>query len=333
MNEQINLPKAVLALFVVLVSWPASFPASRPVPIAIVQVQQGSVRLQRKHQAVTKITGSDFLREDDIITIENDSSAYLYQVYARPVSLRSNETKKIIKLPPAQGKEIIDADHFAKLVTRVAAAQRNRSRRSPGQMGGPNDLAVTTLAPRESLVIEARPTFEWTPVASATAYAVTVHNDKQTRLLWQTTTKETHAIYPDSSKPLPPGKYIWQVKVEVNGEYKTLAATHFFIATPAQARAARAALERAERLGIRNSANLFYIQAAFEHRLYPLAERNLKEALRRTPADEVLWALLMQAYKEMKRYEDRNRILDYLKDPKPADLKKILGIVSTPTQK
>lgn len=319
----------MLALLTVILAW--QDPEPLPVSDAFVVEVRGTVTLLRRKKPLTKIDRSEFLFEHDIITLGSNGSAKVVQRYARVEDLEPSARKEIKKLSPASGQGIVDADKYAEMAGTMARARQNRSKRSPGKMSGPDDLAVTALAPRNSLVMDDRPTFEWTPVKGAKNYVLEIFDARQVSPLFHATAKEPRVTYPDPSqnksiKQLLPGEYTWEVTADIDQRHKVLDAARFTIATPAQADAARRALTSALESSPKNGgANVLYILAAFEHHLYPAAEAELKRALRGAPDDETLWELLMQAYQEMKRPEDRNRVFDYLKDRKASDRERILA--------
>lgn len=306
--------------------------------IAFVTQVEGIVKVERSGK-LERITHTKFLREGDIVKIGAGGRAWVYQAYMQAEMLTPNSSKTIKRRPPATGPGLIDADYYAELAAKASDALQNIYRRSPSRMGGPDELTVTALAPRKSLLLVERPTFEWTPVKDAKSYEFAIYDSKQENPIWRTTTKEPRVAYPvprndDSIKPLLPGTYKWEVIADVDQNHRVYDATEFTVASEWQTTAARYALKIARKsVKNKNANNLFYVNACLDLRLYPEAEAELKQALRRTPDDLVLWALLMQVYEHMERYEERNELLDKLKDSKQADLVRILRGETPPTKK
>ena len=70
---------------------------------------------------------------------------------------------------------------------------------------------VNLLSPRGK-VASLNPRFEWKPVVKAQEYLLTLE-DLDGKTIWNQTTSDVQAQYPDSSPPLKPGKsYFWNVR-------------------------------------------------------------------------------------------------------------------------
>jgi hypothetical protein len=301
--------------------------------IAFVTEVKGTVQV-KDSSGTKRITHTTFLREKDIVKTGANGRAWFYQAYARAEMLKPHVSKRISRLSPAVGPNLISLDRYAKLETRAIAALQDTTRRSPGRMSGPDELTITALAPRKSFVMNERPTFEWTPVKDAKSYELALYDSKLDKPIWQTTTTESRAVYPDSLKPLLPGRHRWEVIATIDQNHRVYDATDFTVAGEWQVTAANCALKIAQgSVKHKGAVNLFYISACIDLQLYPTAEAELKRILRRTPDDRTLWALLMQVYEYMERYEDRNRVFDYLKDSKPSGLERLLGSETSPAKK
>jgi tetratricopeptide (TPR) repeat protein len=172
-------------------------------------------------------------------------------------------------------------------------------------MGGPDEVLFTAITPRYSTVLEDRPLFEWTPANDAKKYKVKLYDDYG-NFIWETETAETKVKYPDDRPGLKPGKYQWEVIVQVGD--RSPEGAPFIMAGEKERRTISASLEHAQRLiSDENTINIIYIGALLKSKLYPQAEKELKRALTRTPNDQGLWALLMETYQKMKRWEDREK--------------------------
>jgi hypothetical protein len=134
--------------------------------------------------------------------------------------------------------------------------------------------------------------------------------------VWQTTTRETRAVYPAGGRPLAPGEYAWEVLAR-DGSRKGLDTAPFTVAAPRQVAAVRRALERAAALVADSDVpNLARIAVCLEHRLYPEAETLLQRATARSPRDRVLWALRMRLYELTERSAEREATRPILIDLK-----------------
>lgn len=285
--------------------------AAQREPLAVVTDLRGDVTLQRAGEGEAKPLGyTALLYAGDALKTGRDGGATLFQRHAPAVSVAANQTVTLKPLPPSTRDDALATDLFASVVKHVGIAVKSWEEKSKEKRRGPNDLAVTALAPRHSLVLEPRPTFEWTPVADATSYKVTVYDSKY--IIYQTTTKETKVNYPADRKPLAAGKYVWDV-VAQSPVHKGLDTAPFTVATAPQAAAASRALARAAKLvSDKNATNLPYVVACLEHRLYPQAEAALNQAIQRMPKEDkhkdgTVLMLLMQTYKLMERGEDREK--------------------------
>ena len=304
--------------------------------IAHVTQVQGVVKVRQRAKSERRITYTTLLCDGDTVKTGAGGRAWVYQAYARPEMLKPNVSRTIKRLPPVVGDGLMDADKYAELETQAVRALQEINRRSPGKMGGPDELSITALTPRKSLVLDGRLTFEWTSVKDAKSYEFALYDVKQDKPIWQTTVKEPRAAYPasrndNSVMPLLPGRYTWEVTANVDQNHRVYDAAEFTVAGAWQTTAVRYALRSARgSVKNKNASNLFYVSACLDLQLYPNAEAELKRVLRRTPSDLMLWALLMQVYEFMGRHEDRNKIIDYLKDSKPSHLEQILGSKTLP---
>jgi len=322
--------KEMIGVLIALLSWQFS-ETSKP-PVALVLSVKGDVTVKRGKGAAERIYQWACLSEDDIVMVGSNGSATLIQPYAPNESLRPKEKRKIKRQPPTTKSDaanrITTPDNFAEMCSILAKAKANRKNRSRVKMAGPNDIVIAALGPRNSLVIEQRPRFEWTPVKGAKRYVIEILDTNEQRK-WLATTGETRMTYPDptldkNAPVLLPGEYTWEVTAEVDAQQTVLDSSRFSIATPVQANAAREDLKKAKEYSSDpRVADLLYVLAAFRHRLYQEAEVQLRRAIRETD-DETLWELLMEIYQETARPEDRNLVLDYLKDRRPSNRERIL---------
>jgi hypothetical protein len=274
-------------------------------PIAVVTDLQGDVRLQRAGQRhAVPLDHTAFLRVGDRLAVGQDGGATLFQLDAPWITLGANRTVTIQPVPLASRVPVLTPDLMALLVKHAAAPGGGVGDRRSAPPRRGNALAITALAPRHSLMLEPRPTFEWRPAGDAVRYQVTLYNDRDI-VLWQTTTEGTRAVYPAGRKELRPGEYAWEVLAQGN-DREGLDTAPFTVATKHRAAEVQRVLDRAARLvtdpGV---TNLPFIAVCLEYRLYPRAEALLMKATARAPQDRVLTNLLKHLYQVTRRAGER----------------------------
>jgi hypothetical protein len=280
--------------------------APRP-PIGLVTELRGDVRLQRAGEGQSRPLGrTAFLHAGDRLQTGTDGHATLLQLHAPVAAIPPDRSLVLEALPPSTRSDALSPALLALLTRHFPAAARAAAEPSADVRRGQGDLVITLLAPRHNLVLEARPSFEWTRAPDASRYEVTLY-DRGERVLWRTTTRGTRLTYPASRRPLPPGRYTWEVDAE-GGSRSGLDTAPFTVATAAQAAAARRALARAQHLMTRGEVSpLPSLAVCLEHRLYPRAEVLLKQATLRAPNDPVLAAVAMRLYQLTGRWDERER--------------------------
>jgi hypothetical protein len=104
-----------------------------------------------------------------------------------------------------------------------------------------NQLAL--LSPRNTKVLEERPTFVWTDVENAKGYRVTVGFFDDDKRVWETVVSQNSLHYPSDAPELKPGRvYIWQV--EAIGVPNAKESAWFVVLHPAEARDIKFALQQ-----------------------------------------------------------------------------------------
>ncbi|MFA0745945.1 MAG: hypothetical protein LASZOEIN_002759 [Candidatus Fervidibacter sp.] len=155
---------------------------------------------------------------------------------------------------------------------------------------------LVLLSPRNTKVLEERPTFVWTEVENAKGYRVTVGFFDDDKRVWETVVSQNSLHYPSDAPELKPGRvYIWQV--EAIGVPNAKESAWFVILHPAEARDIKFALQQ-----LRSKAPDFiaYSLAAasfLESRgCYSEAISILKTALKRFPNQPEPKVLLANLY-------------------------------------
>lgn len=300
----------VQALAVVVLSPFPTSPASVQTEVALLTQPEGTVRVKRGQRTLTATDGM-LLEVGDVVRVQGDGAAVIYQAYVSVTRLAANQNFNVTRrLPPPPERTLTTAE-FTSFKVQYAVANRNRSNRSPVTMGGPENADLTLLEPRSSVVLTRRPIFRWSRVPDATTYLVNIY-DKNESLVCAESTPETRLSPPGRCQPLEPGDYKWEVTARmggrVSGNPAFYDATSFTVVTEQQATEIDKAVEHAREMaeGAHEAAPI-YVSTLMESKIYPLAEAELLVALERSPRDQTLWALLIETYAHMKRWYAREK--------------------------
>jgi hypothetical protein len=279
--------------------------------VAIVAQLEGGVWLQREKKS-RPIREVMLLNVGDVIGAEDGGRAVIYQVYAPVARLRAKQSHTIEQSPPPPPDNALTAQEFARLKRILLNAKQRRKEASPRRMGVPDKAVLTISDERNSTVLVREPAFNWTRVSGAQRYVFKIY-DRDEKLLWSTTTTETSAAYPKNLPPLAPGDYKWDVTAliaeRVESPYRAALhdATTFTLVGEDRAKEIEAdlAAARARFADDGGAANLVYLSALIEHKLFPRAAAELRTSLARAPKDQTLWELLMETYAEMRLWGAR----------------------------
>jgi hypothetical protein len=281
---------------------------------AVLTQPEGDVRVQRRRSTLT-IKEDTLLNMNDTVRVYGDGTAVIYQPYTHVVRL-SKKRPQFTVVPhfPPVPRGAVTPELFTALKQNQIAAQRNRSKPSPATMGGPEDAILTLLEPRNSVVLARRPTFTWSRVSNATKYVVSIYKKGDSPVCTESTS-ETRLALPGKCRPLNPGGYKWEVTAQVGKQVSDNSAlydaTSFTVATRRRAAKINRTISKAQAIAANDSeAKLIYITALMKYELYPRAEAELLRALKLRPANQSLWALLMETYARMKRWRAREKARD-----------------------
>lgn len=169
--------------------------------------------------------------------------------------------------------------------------------RAPVSLPAKNKLAL--LSPRNTKVLEERPTFMWTEVENAKGYRVAVGFFDDDKRVWETVVSQNSLNYPSDAPELKPGRvYIWQV--EAIGVPNAKESAWFVVLHPAEVRDIKFALQQ-----LRSKAPDFIayslVAASFlESRgCYSEAISTLKAALKQSPHQPEPRFLLANLYENI----------------------------------
>src|SRR5262245_13763024 len=199
---------SLTATFLLTIGLAAS---AAPEPTAVVTDLRGSVTLLRAGQERGQnLAGTVLLLPGDELKLGKDGRATLLPLNGAVRALRPGQAVSLAPPPPSARAEALPRDLFQLIVRQLAAAAKESETEAPRTRGEGRAPALTALAPRFSLVLEDRPSFEWEPVQGATRYTVTLYGSDQQRL-WSTTTTGGRVVYPADRPALAPGDYRWDV--------------------------------------------------------------------------------------------------------------------------
>jgi hypothetical protein len=283
---------------------------------------KGSVKIRaaNKSETVIKDTEFAFLHDGDTVYLGDDGEAVFWQAYSKILPLKPKTSKKINKAVPSLEAGVLSFDEYLKCESLALKAYNDIKRSSPRKQSITEQYFIA-LSPRFSKVVDNRPVFEWTPLPNASSYDFQLIDlGQEEKSIWKKNTKEARLTYPDYSsdksiKELKPGKYKWEIIANLDQNIRKYDAADFEITDTAESKKIRTALASAGRfVDITNATNLVYIAVCFEYQQYPEAEKVLRAALQRNPNDQMLKALLLQAYEDMRRPDEREDLRQPFKD-------------------
>lgn len=285
--------------------------SSAQTAVALLFKPEGDVRVQRGRRTY-RVREDMLLNVGDVVRVNSNSTAVIYQAYAPVKRLRANERFDVVRRSPPPPERALSSEEFTWFKVHYTAARRNRRNPSPATMGGPEDAHLTLLEPRNSVVLLQRPVFIWSRVPDATKYLFNVY-DKNEAVICTASTSETRLTLPDNCRALEPGAYKWDVTAQVGNRVSDNSALYdatSFIVVPAR-RAAEIfmVIEHGREVAAsgEGAAISVYVSALLQSKLYPQAEAELRRALEQSPKDQVLWALLIETYAQMKRWRAREK--------------------------
>jgi len=303
-----------ITLIILLLSSTSRFGISlTPQPnagVALLTQPKGAVKISRGHHTET-LADDALLNVGDVVTIAADGGAVIYQAYAPVKRLVANENLTVKTLsPPPQGSALT-LEEFGSFKRNYLIAHQNRHNLSPITQGGSEDANLTLLEPRNSFILDGKPTFVWTRAANATKYVVNIYDGNEKVVCSQSTT-DLKLLYPSACNPLEPGAYKWDVTAQIGDKVSDdpalYDATSFARPDLTQTGDIVSAVQHAQTISESDiAARSVYAATLLEHHLYPQAEVELLRSLRDDPADQALWALLIETYFQMKRWPAREK--------------------------
>jgi hypothetical protein len=292
---------------------PANTPAA-PEPIALVTQISGVVKIKSGAGKSKSTDLTTFLYEDDELSVDDSSYALLLQVnaFSQQLTGKKKRTIKPLSPPPPQGA--MTQEQFNWYKRQYAKALENREVKPP--QAKRKKKRITALTLRFGIMVDPRPVLAWTRVSGVQNYLVRLF-DKDDKVIWsQNMTDQQVVVAP----AIPSGEYKWDVTATWMAKHEFVHDfTPFIVAAPEEADKIKNELQQAKGINPNpDDINLIYVAACLEYKQYREAEEELRKGLRRSTSDKVLWTLLAETYRAMKRWDDRETARKFSSNPKPT---------------
>ena len=278
--------------------------------VALLTQPEGNVRVKRGQRTLTATDGM-LLDVGDVVRIQGDGAAVIYQAYVPVTRLKANQSFNVTHRSPPPPERTLTTEEFTSFKVQYIAAKQNRRKPSPVTMGGPESAVLTLLEPRNSIVLAQQPTLHWSLIPDATEYLVNIY-DKYEAIVCTQKTHETQLSSLGGCQPLEPGDYRWeviaQIEQRVSPDPSLYDATSFTVVTQQRATEISRVIAHAREMAVgERDAATIYTSTLMELKIYPLAETELRAALELSPKDQTLWTLLIETYAQTKRWRAREK--------------------------
>jgi len=311
-------PRTAFALLSALILGPAAPAAAADAPLAVLMARQGEVRVVRGGASLDGQFGMHLNAGDEVRTGADSSADVMFAaghaVHLGPGSSVTVQGARAAAPAPAQ-----ETGAFASM-QRFLKLKESRGTSSLATLrsaGGADELQP--VAPCQTKVREARPTFRWRADPSAGPLRLTVYHDGG--VLWQADAAAGDACaWPaDAPAPEPGVRYSWTVETTDPLRFPPLRspASFFEVIGDAQARALDAALAAAV-TGDLSPAGRATLRASvlYEHGLLDEAIAAVSEALSAGADDPDLRSILAHLYVQSGRVNEAMAEYDRLLAPR-----------------
>ena len=271
-------------------------------PVGVITEVKGQVQIKRAGKGAWQPARVNMpVYAGDVLRTGSNGKVVVWTPTGRAQTLGP---KKTVSVNPVKGvRDSLWREVWGSFVSRMKSnfSEENlatvAAARTPVSLPAKNRLVL--LSPRNTKVLEERPTFVWTDVENAKGYRVMVGFFDDDKRVWETVVNRNSLRYPDDAPELKPGKvYIWQV--EAIGVPNASESAWFAVLHPAEARDIKFALQQ-----LRSKAPDFIayslVAASFlESRgCYSEAISNLKVALKQSPHQPEPRFLLANLYENI----------------------------------
>ncbi|MGQ9463537.1 MAG: hypothetical protein ACUVTP_10525 [Candidatus Fervidibacter sp.] len=230
---------SVQVLLVMVVAWAGS-------PVAVITEVKGHVYIKRAGKSSWQGAKVNMpLYVGDTLKTGSNSKVVVWTPTGRAQTLGPN---KVVTLNPVKNsRDSLWSEVWGSFVRRMKAnfSEENfatvAAARTQFHSFDKNQLVL--LSPRNTKILESRPTFVWTKVENAKGYRVTVGFFDEGKRVWETTVNQTSLRYPDDAPEFKPEKvYIWQV--EAIGVPGAVESAWFVVLHPAEVRDVKFSLQQ-----------------------------------------------------------------------------------------
>lgn len=278
--------------------------------VAILTQPEGNVRVRREQRTLTATDGM-LLDVGDVVRIEGDGTAVIFQAYVPITRLRANQSFDVTRRSPPPPERSLTTEEFTSFKVQYIAAKRNRGNPSPVSMGGSEDAQLTLLEPRNSVVLTSRPTLHWSRVPDSTGYLINIYDHNEAVVCTQKV-QVTQLSALGSCQSLQPGNYKWEVIAQLGERISPnpafFDATSFTVVTEQRAAEINKVVAHAQEMAVsEREAAIVFASTLMDLKIYPLAETELRAKLELSPTDQTLWALLIETYAQTKRWRAREK--------------------------
>ncbi len=215
-------------------------------PVGVITEVKGQVQIKRAGKGSWQPARVNMpVYAGDVLRTGSNGRVVVWTPTGRAQSLGP---KKTVSINPVKSpRDSLWREVWGSFVSRMKAnfSEENlatvAAARAPISLPAKNRLVL--LSPRNTKVLEERPTFVWTEVENAEGYRVTVGFFDDEKRVWETVVNRNSLRYPDDAPELKPDKiYIWQV--EAIGVPNASESAWFAVLHPAEVRDIKFALQQ-----------------------------------------------------------------------------------------
>lgn len=238
--------KRLFALLVIVQVLVAAAVAWAEDPVGVITQVKGQVEIKRSGRGSWQPARVNMpVYAGDVLRTGSNGKVVVWTPTGRAHTLGS---KKTVTINPVKGgRDSLWREVWGSFISKMKANFSEESLTTVAAARAPSSLLaknrVTLLSPRNTKVLDERPTFVWSEVENAKGYRVTVGFFDGSKRVWEMVVNQTSLRYPEDAPELKPGKvYIWQV--EPIGVSAASESAWFVVLHPAEARDIRFTLQQ-----------------------------------------------------------------------------------------
>jgi len=307
MTRRFSLILSLLVLTLIGVGQsPRSVPADTGAPAAVLTSCRGSVTVTRAGGKATAATFGLSLSDGDEVRTGADAEAEIMFAAGNWVSVGPNSSMKI-KERPGTKEPAKDSDNFEVVSNFLKLKSSEGTSSISGLRSGDKASALVPVAPVQTKVREANPTFTWRIDDPSLELRLTVYNESGVQ--WQSDIADASSLaYPTSAPALTPGvSYSWTLETSDPMVSPPLRTTAAFFEVIAPADVATLDEELASIDGEKSGDVTYHLMRAslfFNRGLVEDAIDETETALAADPGNTSLHAILGRLYAETGRTQE-----------------------------